>query len=112
MPAANACRKSRSEKDTARRYRGAPAHVMDFEGDRLWAWTDARAKLADKFTASATNAPMLLAIEGLSVNYGGLTAFARGFGLGRAGTIRRDRRAQRCRQDDLAQGHLGSGPDR
>src|SRR5215471_8927342 len=47
---------------------------MDFDCDRLWAWLDAGAKLAGKFTGTATHPPMLLVVEGLSVNYGGLAA--------------------------------------
>jgi branched-chain amino acid transport system ATP-binding protein len=47
---------------------------MDFDGERLCAWPDAGVKLAEKFTGNTTHSPMLLAIEGLSVNYGGLAA--------------------------------------
>src|SRR5271168_1015647 len=47
---------------------------MDFDGDRLWAWLDAGVKLPEKFTGTAAHSLMLLAIEGLSVNYGGLAA--------------------------------------
>jgi len=47
---------------------------MDFAGDRLWAWCDTGAKLAENSTGNATHSAMLLAIEGLSVNYGGLAA--------------------------------------
>jgi len=46
---------------------------MGFD-ERLWAWPDTGAKVAEQFTRNATYSAMLLAIEGLSVNYGGLAA--------------------------------------
>src|ERR1700756_3150826 len=47
---------------------------MDFDDDRLWAWRDAGAKLAGEIHRKRNTPAMLLAIEGLSVNYGGLAA--------------------------------------
>ena len=46
---------------------------MDFDGDRVWARCDDAAKLAE-VPRKRDARPMLLAIEGLSVNYGGLAA--------------------------------------
>src|SRR6516162_8162969 len=46
---------------------------MDFDGDRVWARCDDAAKLAE-VSRKRDARPMLLAIEGLSVNYGGLAA--------------------------------------
>src|SRR6201995_142858 len=47
---------------------------MDFDDDRLWAWRDAGAKRAGEIHRKRNTPAMLLAIEGLSVNYGGLAA--------------------------------------
>src|SRR4029077_10210940 len=48
---------------------------MDFDDDRVWAWCDAGAKLAGEVYRKRNTPAMLLAIEGLSVNYGGSGAF-------------------------------------
>ncbi len=70
------------------------------------------AKLAEKFTGNATHSSMLLAIEGLSVNYGGLAAL-RGVSVSvEQGQFVAIVGTQRCWQDDLVQGHLRGGPGR
>ena len=45
-----------------------------FDTEQLWAWANAGAKLAEEVHRKRTHSAMLLAIEGLSVSYGGLAA--------------------------------------